>query len=300
MAAEVLGYQFLCRQTLKEMKKEIRIVKNGICQITTFDSRWYSKEVRSPDTGLPEMDFFESSSWISSYYPKGERFTQWVAKIGLEEAQKRMIEAGVKGSKVHLAAEDIMRGVKVPMDAKYPNKNNEGLIEELTVEEYEGIMSLVDWVDTVDIEVLATEITAFNDKEHYAGTVDLICRIDGQIWIIDYKTSPNIWPSHEIQLSSYKHLNFYGIFKELRIGIEEWDNRKIAILQLGYKRSKTKKYKFTEIEDQFNLFLAVKKIWAKECAGIKPKQRDYPLAVQAEKLKKESKVNKKSKTKKEK
>ena len=265
------------------MKKEIKVVKNGICQLTTYDERWYIKEVIDPKTGLPtSFDFFESSSWISSYYPKGKRFIQWVGAIGFEEAQKRMIEAGVKGSKVHLAAEDIMHGIKVPMDAKYPNKNNEGAMEELSVEEYGAIMSLVEWVDTVNIEVLATEVTAFNDMHHYAGTVDLICRIDGQIWVIDYKTSPSIWPSHEIQLSSYKYLGFE--LKKLGIKLEEWKNRKLAILQLGYKRNKIKKYKFTEIEDQLELFLAVKKTWAKECANIKPLQKDYPLFVQVEKL----------------
>ena len=264
------------------MKKEVRVIKNGVCQITTYDERWYSKEVLDIETNLPVIDFFESSSWISSYYPKGKRFIQWVGSIGFEEAQKRMIEAGVKGSKVHLAAEDIMHGVKVPMDARYPNKNNEGAMEELTVEEYRAIMSLVEWVDTVDIEVLATEITAFNDMYHYAGTVDLICKIDGKIWIIDYKTSPSIWPSHEIQLSSYRYLDFD--LKEMKVKMDEWKNRRIAILQLGYKRNKIKKYKFTEIEDQFDLFLAVKKTWGKECANIKPLQKDYPLFVQVEKL----------------
>jgi len=282
------------------MKKEIRIVKDGVCQITTYDERWYSKEVIDEKTGLPEsFAFFPSSSWISSYYPKGQRFVQWVAKIGFEEAQRRMIEAGVKGSKVHLAAEDIMHGKEVPMDAHYPNKNNEGIVEELTVEEYGAIMSLVDWVDSLgDIEVLATETTAFNSKHRYAGTVDLICRIDGQIWIIDFKTSPNIWPSHEIQLSSYRNLGFsLGDF-DVKITEEEWEARKQAILQLGYKRNKIKKYKFTEVEDQIDLFLAVKKVWAKECAGIAPKQRDYPLSVIAEKLAPKVEENKKTKTKK--
>lgn len=266
------------------MKKEIRVIKNGVCQITTHDERFYSKSVIDEKTGLPTgFDFFPSSSWISGYYPRGERFTQWVAKIGFEEAQRRMIEAGVKGSKVHLAAEDIMQGKEVPMNANYPNKNNEGILEELTVEEYGAIMSLVDWIDTLaDIEVLATETTAFNDKFHYAGTVDLICKIAGQIWIIDFKTSPNIWPSHEIQLSSYRHLDFD--LKELKVTQEEWETRKQAILQIGYKRNKIKKYKFSEIEDKFDLFLATKRIWSEECAGIHPSQKDYPLSVQAEKL----------------
>ena len=119
--------------------------------------------------------------------------------------------------------------------------------------------------------------------------------IGGQVWIIDFKTSPNIWPSHEIQLSSYSHLDI-----DLKITAEEWANRKQAILQLGYNRNKIKKYKFTEIEDKFDLFLATQRIWANECSGIYPKQKDYPLSVQAKQLapkveeKEIKKINKKN------
>lgn len=277
------------KKTFKDINKE-----KGIVQITTWDERFYAKPVKNPITGLPEYDFYESSSWISSYYPKGKRFIQWVGEIGFDEAQRRMVEAGVKGSKTHLAAEDILKGLEVKMDGVYPNKNNDGLKEELTVEEYEGIMSLVEWLGTINIEVLASEVTAFNDLHHYAGTVDLICRIDDQVWIIDFKTSPNIWPSHEIQLSSYGYLSFD--LKKLGIDKKEWADRKIAILQLGYNRNKIQKYKFTEVEDKFDLFLSTKAIWANECANVKPSQKDYPLFVQAKKL--APKVEKKITTKK--
>ena len=38
-------------------------------------------------------------------------------------------------------------------------------------------------------------------------------------------------------------------------------------------------YKFTEVEDQFPLFLAAKQIWAKETKGQVPHQKDYPLKI---------------------
>lgn len=59
----------------------------------------------------------------------------------------------------------------------------------------------------------------------------------------------------------------------------DWFKSEQAILQLGYKKNKHKKWKFTPIKDQFNLFLAVRKIWARETAGIQPLQRDYPLSL---------------------
>jgi hypothetical protein len=53
---------------------------------------------------------------------------------------------------------------------------------------------------------------------------------------------------------------------------------KIAILQIGYKRNH-KEYKFTELEDKFNLFLSAQTIWLNETSGQKPSQKDYPIKL---------------------
>jgi hypothetical protein len=44
---------------------------------------------------------------------------------------------------------------------------------------------------------------------------------------------------------------------------------KLAIVQLGYRRNK-KRYKFTEIENKFDLFLAAKRFWQNEHGDEKP------------------------------
>src|SRR5205085_7684493 len=59
----------------------------------------------------------------------------------------------------------------------------------------------------------------------------------------------------------------------------ESDVTRLGILQVGYKRNKNQKYKLTEITDKFPLFLAAKLIWANECEGVAPLQKDYPLLV---------------------
>jgi hypothetical protein len=110
------------------------------------------------------------------------------------------------------------------------------------------------------------------NKEHgYAGTVDLVLRVDGEVWLIDLKTSKSIYPSHEVQLSSYFHGTFVNDAVELKFD-------KQFILQLGYPHNKNK-YKFTEIEDKFDLFLSCKNIWANEVKQKQPMQKDYPLSI---------------------
>ena len=52
----------------------------------------------------------------------------------------------------------------------------------------------------------------------------------------------------------------------------------LGILQVGYRRNKAG-WKLTPVEDQFPLFLAAKQIWQKECEGVAPLRRDYPLSV---------------------
>ena len=52
----------------------------------------------------------------------------------------------------------------------------------------------------------------------------------------------------------------------------------LGILQVGYRRNKAG-WKLTEVEDQFPLFLAAKQIWAKECEGVEPFKKDYPLSI---------------------
>ena len=106
----------------------------------------------------------------------------------------------------------------------------------------------------------------FNDEFGYAGTVDLVCNIDGKPYIIDFKTSQYIWPSHELQVSAYKHSQ------------SNLKDCNLAILQVGYQRNK-KGFKFTDIDDKFDLFLSARSIWKNECENIEPKKRDYPIEI---------------------
>jgi len=252
------------------MKKEIKEIKDGVMRITTSDERWYSKATTNPVTGLPDISYIPSVTWIAGFYPKGIQFYKWLADKGWDESQAIKSAAGDKGSKVHYAIEDMITNKKeVKIDDKYINPST-GVAEELTPEEYFCLMSFRNWFNETKPKVLANEITGFNDKLGYAGTCDLICEINGQKWLIDFKTGQNVWPEWEIQISAYRHF-------DLALA----NDCKLAILQIGYLKNKVKNigFKFTEVEDQFSLFLAARQMWAKECEGIVPKQRDFPLSL---------------------
>lgn len=54
------------------------------------------------------------------------------------------------------------------------------------------------------IEPVYTEFTVWNDEYDYAGTADGLWLIDGELWLIDIKTSRNTWPEHYAQLAALK------------------------------------------------------------------------------------------------
>ncbi|HET9131163.1 MAG TPA: hypothetical protein VFO86_09460 [Terriglobia bacterium] len=268
------------------MRKEIREVdhERGILQTTLCDERWYSRLISVDGTATNKRwQFVPSTSWVASYFPKDVRFFKYLASKGWSEAEEYKSMRGTQGSKVHQAIKSLIEGHEVKMSDSFTNPDTLK-DEELDNEEWLCIMSFVDWFksEQPEIEIIRSEYVVWNDKYNYAGTVDLKCRLgkrklrnwEGKsvtrragLWIIDFKISPEIWPSYEIQLSGYKHAD------------SNTEPVNLAILQLGYKKNKHKKWKFTPIKDQFNLFLAVRKIWARETAGIQPLQRDYPLSL---------------------
>ena len=249
------------------MKIFIKEIKGDILQITTTDERWYSKTL--PDG---KQIFVPSVTWIASHYPKGVGFYKWLADKGWDEAEAIKEAAGDKGSKVHQGICDLIDGKTIKIDSKFTN-NDTGVSEELKPEEYECLMSFVDWFNKTKPEIVDREFNIFNEELNYAGTVDLLCRIEGKLTIVDFKTSKGVWMEHKLQISAYRKA------LEKKYPQEPID---MALLQVGYKLNKNK-YKYNEIEDKFDLFLAAQRIWAEECSNVKPLQKDYPLELKVNK-----------------
>ena len=69
--------------------------------------------------------------------------------------------------------------------------------------------------------------------DSFGGTIDCICKIDDKKYMIDFKTSKQVYPTHFLQLAAYNYLYKLNTGKAL-------DN--VAVLVLD---KKNKKYNFT-------------------------------------------------------
>lgn len=235
-------------------------------QITIADERWYVKTEHDEDGNVTSLREYPSVTWIADHYPKGVGFYKWLANNGWDEAESLKNAAGNRGSKVHAAISDLLLGNTVQIDGKLQNSET-GEPEDISLEEYEALISFADWFKEAKPKPIQNELVVFNEELMYAGTADFICEIEGERWLIDFKTSANVWPSYEIQLCAYAH----ALPPELK-------PHKLAILQVGYSKNK-RGWKLTEVEDQFDLFLASRRIWQKECSTVKVFKKDYPTSI---------------------
>lgn len=101
------------------------------------------------------------------------------------------------GSLVHLTIEHLVTGEDVA-----------GIEVDETVIPY--LESFVSWVDHFKPEFLISEGTIFNREYNYAGTLDIIAKIDGLTWLIDVKSGKGVYPEAAMQVAAYSRGEFIG------------------------------------------------------------------------------------------
>jgi CRISPR/Cas system-associated exonuclease Cas4 (RecB family) len=230
-------------------------------QLTFLDGRFYQ---------VSETEFVPSVTTILEAYPKDAAFYAWLKKYG-EDADKIRDAAGDRGSKVHNATELLDAGVEVHLLDKngYP---------QYSLQEWDMIKKYVEFrTSHPEVAIEAREFKLVSPKLGYAGTLDMLVRIDTKLYILDIKTSNMMHKSYEMQLEAYASL-----LEETGIKVDG-----VCILWLNAKTRTEKKFQgegwqlvFIDEKERANnreLFAATKKLWEQQNKNYKPKNLTYNL-----------------------
>jgi hypothetical protein len=68
-----------------------------------------------------------------------------------------------------------------------------------------GYLAFLEWEKNNKLEYIHLEYPVVSERFRYGGTVDMVAKRNGGLWMIDLKTSKAIYPSHKIQLAAYVH-----------------------------------------------------------------------------------------------
>lgn len=125
------------------------------------------------------------------------KFAEWRKRVGNEEANRKSKHATTRGTKLHRVFEVYLQNgdyealdeYKVPLIQMMFRAAKSKLDEKLN-------------------NIYQQETPMYSDRLCLAGTVDLICEVDGELAIVDFKTSaqekPEEWlEDYFVQLSAY-------------------------------------------------------------------------------------------------
>ena len=234
-------------------------------QINFLDRRVYKRG---------EGVYYPSVTTILQYMPKNKFFETWMKDVG-HNADLIMRKAGKEGTQVHEACEQLVLGKEVAWMDDYGRAKYSQIV-------WEMILKFADFWRTHKPELISAEDFVWSDEHKYAGTADLVVKMDGEIWLLDIKTSNSIHKSYDLQLASYaKALEESKGIKIQRTGII-WlkAHTRSASKKKGVYQGKGWQVKvIDEIEENFDLFKLIYKLYNLENPNTEPIYNSYPTTL---------------------
>lgn len=62
------------------------------------------------------------------------------------------------------------------------------------------------WERMTNLEIVAQEVQLVSEEHQFGGTPDAVGKIEGELCLVDWKTSNSVYPEMLLQLAAYKHL----------------------------------------------------------------------------------------------
>jgi len=143
---------------------------------------------------LPNGDWVPSITTVTSFYNR-EIFVKWRKRIGLEEANRITKRATARGTDFHQVCQDYLEN------------------KELNWDDYQPLSKFMffhtkPYLDKIN-NIHAIERTLYSEYLGLAGRVDAIGEYEGELAVIDFKTSEKIKPEEWLENYFVQEM-FYG------------------------------------------------------------------------------------------
>jgi len=243
--------------------KRILEVSKDHKQITLPDSRYYQRN----------GEYYPSVTYVLGYYLKGKHFEDWLKRVGFS-ADYIVKRASEEGTQVHNLIEDYLNEKELNfLSPTGKPLYNPGV--------WQMFLRFVEWWETYQPTLIETEVHLFSDELKVAGTCDLVCEINGELWIIDFKTSNQLSTTYDLQTAVYgkcyeecfgKKIDRYGI---LWLKSTKRTFNKEKMTGKGWEVYESKRSQ----EDNLKLFQAVKTLFDIENPNSAPILTEFKTSV---------------------
>ena len=236
-------------------------------QINVLDQRFYRRN----------DEYYPSVSSILNYFPKNQFFHSWLKDVG-HNSDIIASKAAAEGTQVHNAVEAFLNGEEIKWLDAFGNAM-------YSLDVWKMILKFADFWNKYKPELVATEYHLFSDKYKYAGTADIIVRLNDKLWLLDVKTSNSLHTSYDLQLAAYakawsethnEPIEETGILW-LKASTRGEDKKGEKIQGAGWQLKVV-----SDIDRNFEMFTKIQDIYHLENPDAKPATETLPTTVKIE------------------
>ena len=149
---------------------------------------------------LPNGDWVPSITSVTSFYNR-QIFADWRKRVGIEEANRITKKATSRGTDFHAATELYMLNKEIDWDEFRP----------LTKIMFAHARPYLDKINNIH----AIERTLYSEYLGLAGRVDCIGEYEGELAVIDFKTSDKIKPEEWLENYFVQEMFYASAYYEL-------------------------------------------------------------------------------------
>ena len=132
--------------------------------------------------------------FIETAHKSGLELTEQVFRDAKNAHRTKKEKAGDIGTQIHAEIESLIKeAILSPTRQIQGNKD----VSELT-------QHFVKWAIDNNVKFLESEKHVYSKKMFLGGIVDIVCELDGKLWIADIKTGSGIYPEHFAQMAGYE------------------------------------------------------------------------------------------------
>jgi len=175
----------MAKRNIKYSYNRILEISEDFKKVTLPDSRYY----------LRNGEYYPSVTYVLNWYPKGIHYEKWLKQVGFA-SEYIVKKAQEDGTEVHELVELYLNGEELHF------LSPKG-IPQHDPEVWQMFLRFVDFWEEYNPKLIETEVHLFSDVLKIAGTCDLICEINNELWVIDLKTGNQLHLTNELQAAVY-------------------------------------------------------------------------------------------------
>ena len=149
---------------------------------------------------LPNGDWVPSITSVTSFYNR-QIFVEWRKRVGIEEANKITRKATARGTDFHMVCQDYLENKELNWENYQP----------LTKFMFHHAKPYLDKINNIH----AIERSLYSEYFGLAGRVDCIAEYDGELAVIDFKTSEKIKPEEWIENYFVQEMFYASAYYEM-------------------------------------------------------------------------------------